>query len=124
MANPVRFARISYLLGRPKHTEHRAPSLSEHTASANSHAGAKTVSQSASTGGAISNMLPFDAISNRLVRRRHAMNKQVRRTLFAAGMMTAAITGSAWGQEEKLGALSFATSCDPKVQAEFERGVA
>ena len=27
-------------------------------------------------------------------------------------------------QEEKLGKLSFATSCDPKVQAAFERGVA
>jgi tetratricopeptide (TPR) repeat protein len=68
-------------------------------------------------------MLPFDSISNRLLRR-HAMNKQVRRTLFAAGMITAAITGNALGQEEKLGALSFPTSCDPKVQAEFERGVA
>src|SRR5262249_54157031 len=27
-------------------------------------------------------------------------------------------------QEEKLGKLTFPTSCDPKVQAEFERGVA
>src|SRR6266567_775562 len=54
------------------------------------------------------------------------MNKQLKRTLFVAGLVTAAITGSAFGQqqEEKLGNLSFATSCDPKVQAEFERGVA
>src|SRR5262249_28934149 len=27
-------------------------------------------------------------------------------------------------QDEKLGKLSFSTSCDPKVQAEFERGLA
>jgi hypothetical protein len=27
-------------------------------------------------------------------------------------------------QDEKLGKPSFAISCDPKVQAEFERGVA
>jgi tetratricopeptide (TPR) repeat protein len=29
-----------------------------------------------------------------------------------------------WPQEEKLGKVSFPTSCDPKVQAQFERGVA
>jgi tetratricopeptide (TPR) repeat protein len=54
------------------------------------------------------------------------MNKQARRILLVAGLVTAAITGSAFGQqqEEKLGRLSFPTSCDPKVQAEFERGVA
>src|SRR5947209_8347720 len=54
------------------------------------------------------------------------MNKQARRILFVAGLVTAAITGSALGQqqEERLGNLSFPTSCDPKVQAEFERGVA
>src|SRR5206468_5378357 len=54
------------------------------------------------------------------------MNKQARRILFVAGLVTAAVTGSAFGQqpEEKLGTLSFPTSCDPKVQAEFERGVA
>ena len=39
--------------------------------------------------------------------------------------ITAALTCSALGQQdEKLGKLSFPTSCDPKVQAEFERGVA
>ena len=39
--------------------------------------------------------------------------------------ITAALNGSAFGQQdEKLGKLSFPTSCDPKVQAEFERGVA
>src|SRR5882672_988612 len=54
------------------------------------------------------------------------MNKQALRILFAAGLVTAAIAGSAFGQqqEERLGNLSFQTSCDPKVQAEFERGVA
>src|SRR5438105_2600257 len=37
----------------------------------------------------------------------------------------AALNGGAFGQpDEKLGKLSFPTSCDPKVQAEFERGVA
>jgi len=39
--------------------------------------------------------------------------------------ITAAVSCSAFGQQdEKLGKLSFPTSCDPKVQAEFERGVA
>src|SRR3981081_3050193 len=54
------------------------------------------------------------------------MNKQARRILFVAGLVTAAITGSAFGQqqEERLGKLGFPTSCDPKGQAGFERGVA
>src|SRR6266849_6786760 len=54
------------------------------------------------------------------------MNKQARRILLVAGLVTAAFNASAFGQqqEEKLGTLSFPTSCDPKVQAEFERGVA
>jgi tetratricopeptide (TPR) repeat protein len=53
------------------------------------------------------------------------MHGQSRQLLFALGLITAALTGGAFGQqEEKLGALSFPTSCDPKVQAEFERGVA
>jgi tetratricopeptide (TPR) repeat protein len=54
------------------------------------------------------------------------MSKQARRILFVAGLVSAAITGSAFGQqqEERLGKLGFPTSCDPKVQAEFERGVA
>jgi tetratricopeptide (TPR) repeat protein len=44
--------------------------------------------------------------------------------MLAAGI-TAALSCSAFGQQdEKLGKLSFPTSCDPKVQAEFERGVA
>ena len=44
--------------------------------------------------------------------------------ILVAGI-TAALTCSALGQQdEKLGKLSFPTSCDPKVQAEFERGVA
>lgn len=44
--------------------------------------------------------------------------------ILVAGI-TAALNGGAFGQQdEKLGKLSFPTSCDPKVQAEFERGVA
>lgn len=44
--------------------------------------------------------------------------------ILAAGI-TAALSCSALGeQDEKLGKLTFPTSCDPKVQAEFERGVA
>jgi len=39
--------------------------------------------------------------------------------------ISAALTSGVFGQpEEKLGKLSFPTSCDPKVQAEFERGIA
>jgi tetratricopeptide (TPR) repeat protein len=52
------------------------------------------------------------------------MNRQSRRTLCAAGLITALLTSGTFGQEDKLGRLSFPTSCDPKVQAEFERGVA
>ena len=44
--------------------------------------------------------------------------------ILVAGI-TAALSCSALAQQdEKLGKLSFPTSCDPKVQAEFERGVA
>ena len=54
------------------------------------------------------------------------MNRKSRRSLAAAGLITALLTVGAYGQqpEEKLGTLSFPISCDPKVQAEFERGVA
>src|SRR5213593_2366785 len=54
------------------------------------------------------------------------MTRQPGRALCAAGLMTALLTFGAFGQEreEKLGTLSFPTSCDPKVQAQFERGVA
>src|ERR1700730_3335838 len=54
------------------------------------------------------------------------MKRQSRRTLCAAGLITAALASGAFAQqqEEKLGTLSFPTSCDPRVQAEFERGVA
>jgi len=54
------------------------------------------------------------------------MKRQSRRTLCAAGLITAALASGAFAQqqEEKLVTLSFPTSCDPKVQAEFERGVA
>src|SRR6202023_535485 len=44
--------------------------------------------------------------------------------MLVAGI-TAALSCSAFGQQdEKLGKLSFPTACDPKLQAEFERGVA
>jgi tetratricopeptide (TPR) repeat protein len=47
------------------------------------------------------------------------------RPLCVAGLMTFALPAGAFAQqEEKLGKLSFPTSCDAKVQAEFERGVA
>src|SRR3989440_12033904 len=53
------------------------------------------------------------------------MKAQSKQLILAAGLITAALTGNAMAQQdEKLGQLSFATSCDPKVQAEFERGVA
>jgi tetratricopeptide (TPR) repeat protein len=53
------------------------------------------------------------------------MNTQSRRTLSAAILITAALAGGAAGQQdEKLGKVIFPTSCDPKVQAEFDRGVA
>src|SRR6266852_5249322 len=45
--------------------------------------------------------------------------------MIVASLITAALTGSALAQpDEKLGRVSFPTSCDPKVQADFERGVA
>ena len=50
--------------------------------------------------------------------------KSIRATMLATAVMVAT-TGNAFAQQdEKLGKLSFPTSCDPKVQAEFERGVA
>src|SRR5215471_19031989 len=53
------------------------------------------------------------------------MNQQSRRIVFAAGLIAAALAGGAGAQEDqKLGKVSFPTSCDPKVQAEFDRGVA
>jgi len=53
------------------------------------------------------------------------MNTQSGRILFAAGLITAALTTGAIGQQdEKLGKVAFPTSCDPTVQAEFDRGVA
>src|ERR1700716_1677162 len=53
------------------------------------------------------------------------MNTQSGRILFAAGLITAALASGAVGQQdEKLGKVVFPTSCDPNVQAEFDRGVA
>ena len=48
-----------------------------------------------------------------------------RKCLILVAGITAALSFGALGQQdEKLGKLSFPTSCDPKVQADFERGVA
>jgi tetratricopeptide (TPR) repeat protein len=45
--------------------------------------------------------------------------------MIAASLIITALMGSAWSQQdERLGKVSFPTSCDPKVQAPFERGVA
>ena len=53
------------------------------------------------------------------------MKTQSGRILFAAGLITAALASGAIGQQdEKLGKVDFPTSCDPNVQAEFDRGVA
>jgi tetratricopeptide (TPR) repeat protein len=53
------------------------------------------------------------------------MNTQSGRKFFAAGLITAALaSGAIAQQDEKLGKVVFPTSCDPSVQAEFDRGVA
>src|ERR1700722_20212751 len=54
------------------------------------------------------------------------MNKKSGRTSFAAGLITATLAsgGTIGQQDEKLGKVIFPTSCDPNVQAEFDRGVA
>src|SRR6516162_9542650 len=44
--------------------------------------------------------------------------------ILVAGITAALSCGAFAQQDEKLGKLSFPTSCDRKVQAEFERGVA
>src|SRR5262245_50639029 len=46
------------------------------------------------------------------------------RLTLVAGLTIALSCSASAQQDEKLGRLSFPTSCDPKVQAEFERGVA
>jgi tetratricopeptide (TPR) repeat protein len=47
------------------------------------------------------------------------------KSLIIIAGLTAVLSCSAFGQQdEKLGKLTFPTSCDPKVQAEFERAVA
>jgi tetratricopeptide (TPR) repeat protein len=50
--------------------------------------------------------------------------KSTRAMILASVMTVAASHGAFAQQDEKLGKLSFPTSCDPKVQGEFERGVA
>jgi tetratricopeptide (TPR) repeat protein len=54
------------------------------------------------------------------------MNTSSRRISFAAALISAAslASGAFADQDDKLGKVSFPTSCDPKVQAEFDRGVA
>src|SRR5215203_6114898 len=50
---------------------------------------------------------------------------KLRRLTMFASLIGAALSCSALAQQdEKLGKVSFPTSCDPKVQAEFERGLA
>src|SRR5689334_17618269 len=57
--------------------------------------------------------------------RRPTMTMQSGRTLFAAGLISAVLTSGAIGQQDQnLGKVIFPTSCDPAVQAEFDRGVA
>src|SRR4051812_46461449 len=55
---------------------------------------------------------------------RTVMTQQPRRVLIAAFVSACLSSGAFAQQEDKLGKLSFPTSCDPKVQAQFERGVA
>src|SRR5512141_3252760 len=53
------------------------------------------------------------------------MKMQSGRTVFAAGLITAALASGAVGQQdEKLGKVTFPTRCDASVQADFDRGVA
>jgi hypothetical protein len=53
------------------------------------------------------------------------MTMQSGRTVFAAGLITAALaTGAIGQQDEKLGKVTFPTRCDASVQADFDRGVA
>src|SRR5262245_50195241 len=53
------------------------------------------------------------------------MNTRWRRSLLAAGLIAAVLPGGALAQQDdRLGNVTFPTSCDPKVQAEFNRGVA
>src|SRR6516225_11445433 len=54
------------------------------------------------------------------------MNIRSIRISFAAALISAAtLAGGAFAdQDEKLGNVNFPTSCDPTVQAEFDRGVA
>src|SRR5262249_39016898 len=45
--------------------------------------------------------------------------------IIAASLISMVLSTSVWSQQdERLGKVSFPTSCDPKVQTEFERGVA
>src|SRR6266550_8911292 len=46
------------------------------------------------------------------------------KSVFFASVIVLALALPSLAQEDKLGKVSFPTSCDPKVQAQFERGVA
>ena len=46
------------------------------------------------------------------------------KSVFFASVIVLALTLPSLAQEDKLGKVSFPTSCDPKVQLQFERGVA
>jgi Tetratricopeptide repeat len=53
-----------------------------------------------------------------------SMSKNWWRSLFAMCLFASPVSGAFAQGNEKLGKLSFPTSCDPTVQADFERGVA
>src|SRR5438552_10287626 len=46
------------------------------------------------------------------------------KSVFFASVIVLALALPSLAQEDKLGKVNFPTSCDPKVQAQFERGVA
>jgi hypothetical protein len=46
------------------------------------------------------------------------------KSVFFASVLVLALTLPSLAQENKVGNVRFPTSCDPKVQADFERGVA
>ena len=67
------------------------------------------------------------ALGSRARPRVFPMEPEMKSKLFSvvAGLVAAGLAGSASAQsDEKLGKLSFSISCDPLVQADFERGVA
>ena len=53
------------------------------------------------------------------------MNMRLQRALVTSTLITVALTSGALAQQDdKLGKVTFPISCNPTVQAEFDRGVA